>query len=55
MKRLITYNWLILCVSALLTGIFISVFEHFWAGKAYMYFMLAALFGWVYYRQRKGA
>lgn len=50
MQRIITLNWLILSIASLLTGIYISVFEHFWDGKAYLFILLTVLFGYLYYR-----
>ncbi|MFA6261901.1 MAG: hypothetical protein WC760_10560 [Bacteroidia bacterium] len=53
MKKLIHWNWLILAITALLVGIYISVFEHFLYDKAYLYFILAIVFGLMYFKNRK--
>lgn len=52
MQKLIFYNWLILAVASLLVCVYISIFEDFVKDKAYMYLLLALVFGFVYYKQR---
>ncbi len=55
MQNFILRNWLILAISSLLVGIYISIFDGFVAGKAYMFFILAIVFGLVYYLRLKKA
>jgi hypothetical protein len=55
MKKLIVYNWLILAVLSLLVCIYISIFETFLRDKAYLYLLLALVFGLLFYKQRKQA
>lgn len=52
MKKILVYNWLILAVSSLFTALYITLFEQFWAGKAYWYLLLAAAFAWAFFKQR---
>ena len=53
MQKLILNNWLILAISSLFVGIYISVFENFVADKGYLYFILAVGFGAWYIWKRK--
>lgn len=53
MKKLIHWNWLLLAITALLVFIYITLFEHFLYDKAYLYLILAVVFGILYYRNRK--
>ncbi|MBP9185862.1 MAG: hypothetical protein KBE91_01320 [Bacteroidia bacterium] len=55
MQNFILRNWLILAISSLLVAIYISIFDGFVAGKAYMFFILAIVFGLVYYLRLKKA
>ncbi len=47
------YNWLVLAVSAFLVGIYIAIFESIWKDKGYLYFILSAFFGVIFYVQKK--
>jgi hypothetical protein len=54
MQKWIRYNWIIIAITSLLVGIYITLFESFVEGKAYLYFILAVAFGILYYfRQKK--
>jgi hypothetical protein len=55
MQKLIVYNWLILAILSLLVCIYISIFETFVKDKAYLYLLLAIVFGLLFYKQRKRA
>jgi hypothetical protein len=55
MHNFIVRNWLILAIASLLVAIYITIFDGFVNGKAYMFFALAALFGVVYYLRQKKA
>ena len=55
MRNFIIRNWLILAISSLLVAIYITIFDGFMAGKAYMFFILAIVFGLVYYLRLKKA
>jgi hypothetical protein len=52
MDKWILRNWLVLAVISLLIGFFISIFENFVAGKAYLYFILAIVFTFVWLKKR---
>lgn len=55
MHNFIVRNWLILAIASLLVAIYITIFDGFVAGKAYMFFILALVFGAIYYfRFKKG-
>jgi len=49
MQKIILYNWLIIAIAALMVGIYISIFENFIEGKAYLYFIITILFGVIFY------
>ncbi|MFI5221714.1 MAG: hypothetical protein ACHQK8_05275 [Bacteroidia bacterium] len=54
MSKFVLYNWLIISVTALLVGVYVTVFENFTEGKAYMFFVVAIIFGALFfYRLRK--
>jgi hypothetical protein len=52
MKRIIWINLVITAVLALFVGIYVSVFEDFVADKAYLFFVIALIFGILSYRKR---
>ena len=52
MRKIVVYNWLVLAVLSLMVGIYITVFETFLKDKAYLYFVLAVVFGLVFYKQK---
>ena len=55
MHNFIVRNWLILAIASLLVAIYVTIFDGFVAGKAYMFYMLTLVFGAVYYfRLKKG-
>lgn len=55
MHNFIVRNWLILAIASLLVAVYITIFDGFVAGKAYMFFILAIVFGAIYYfRLKKG-
>ena len=55
MHNFIVRNWLILAIASLLVAVYITIFEGFIVGKAYMFFALSLVFGAVYYfRLKKG-
>jgi hypothetical protein len=56
MQKFILYNWLIIAVVALMVGIYISIFENFIEGKAYLFFILTIVFGVIFFikKKRKG-
>ncbi|MEI6506895.1 MAG: hypothetical protein WCO54_00325 [Bacteroidota bacterium] len=53
MQKWILLNWLIIAIAALLVGVYISIFENFLNDKAYLYFVIAILFGVIFYFQQK--
>ncbi len=53
MQKLILYNWIIIAIAALMVGIYISIFENFVEGKAYLYFIIAIVFGVMFFYQNK--
>jgi hypothetical protein len=53
MQKWILYNWIIIAITALLVGVYISIFEDFIKDKAYLYFIIAVLFGVIFYFQQK--
>lgn len=55
MRNFILRNWLILAITSLLVAIYVTIFDGFINGKAYMFFILTIIFGTVYYlRLKKG-
>lgn len=55
MQKWILYNWAVIAITALLVGVYISIFEDFVKDKGYLYFIIALLFGAIFYFQRKKA
>lgn len=53
MQKLIVYNWLVLAILSVLVCMYISIFEHFVKDKAYLYIVLAIIFGLLFYKQRQ--
>jgi multisubunit Na+/H+ antiporter MnhF subunit len=53
MQKLIIYNWLVLAILSLMVCVYITIFESFLRDKAYLYILLALVFGLLFYRQRK--
>ena len=54
MHNFIVRNWLILAIASLLVAVYVTIFDGFVAGKAYMFYILTILFGAVYYFRLKG-
>lgn len=55
MHNFIVRNWLILAIASILVAVYITIFEGFIVGKAYMFYALSLVFGAVYYfRLKKG-
>ena len=54
MQKFILYNWLIIAIAALMIGVYISIFENFIEGKAYLYFIIALLFGVIFFMKKRG-
>jgi len=53
MQKLILYNWIIIAIAAMMVGVYISIFENFVEGKAYLYFIIAIVFGVMFFYQNK--
>ena len=53
MQKLILYNWIIITIAAMMVGVYISIFENFVEGKAYLYFIIAIVFGVMFFYQNK--
>ena len=53
MQKWILYNWIIIAIAAFLVGIYISIFESFVSDKAYFYFIIAIVFGVIFYLKMK--
>jgi hypothetical protein len=53
MQRLIIYNWLALSILSLLVAGYIALFEHFMKDKGYLFVLLAIIFGFIFYKQKK--
>ncbi|MES2779841.1 MAG: hypothetical protein V4651_08060 [Bacteroidota bacterium] len=53
MQKLIVYNWLVLAILSILVCAYISIFENFLKDKAYLYIILAIVFGLLFYKQRQ--
>jgi hypothetical protein len=51
MEKWILRNWLILAVACLLVGFWIAFAEDFVKGKAYLFFILSIVFGYVYLKK----
>lgn len=49
MQLFIHRNWLILAITSLLVMIYLTVFEGFVEGEAYVYLVLTLLFGGIYF------
>lgn len=54
MHNFIVRNWLILAIASLLVAVYVTIFDGFVAGKAYMFYILTIAFGAVYYFRLKG-
>lgn len=54
MHNFIVRNWLILAIASLLVAVYVTIFDGFVAGKAYMFYILTIVFGAVYYFRLKG-
>ncbi len=52
MEKWILRNWLIIAIISLLVGFYISFFEDFVKGKAYLYFILAIVFTFIWLKKR---
>jgi hypothetical protein len=52
-EQFIIRNWLILAITSLLVALYIWIFDGFMQGKAYMFILLALVFGAVYIRKLK--
>ncbi len=52
MEKWILRNWLVMAIICLLVGFYISIFEDFVAGKAYLYFILTIIFTIVWLKKR---
>lgn len=52
MEKWILRNWIILSVLCMLVGFYISIFEDFVRGKAYLYIILSILFFLIWLRKR---
>jgi hypothetical protein len=52
MEKWILRNWLILAIASLLVGFYIAFFEDFVHDKAWIFFLLAILFAFVWLRKR---
>ncbi len=52
MRKFIVYNWLVLAVLSVMVGLYITIFETFLRDKAYLYLILAAIFGLLFYKQK---
>jgi hypothetical protein len=52
MDKWILRNWLVLAIICLLVGFYISIFENFVEGKAYLYFILTIVFTFVWLKKR---
>jgi hypothetical protein len=53
MRKIIVYNWLVLAILSVLVCAYISLFEHFVKDKAYLFLLLAIIFGLLFYKQRQ--
>ncbi len=51
MDKWILRNWLILAIASLFTGFMVAILEDFVAGKAYMFFILAIVFTYVWLKK----
>jgi hypothetical protein len=51
MDKWILRNWLILAISSLVIGFLVAILEDFVAGKAYMFFILAIVFTFVWLKK----
>ena len=53
MEKWILRNWLVMAIICLLVGFYISIFEDFVAGKAYLYFILTIVFTIVWLKKKR--
>lgn len=53
MQLFILRNWLILAITSALVAIYVSIFDGFWDGKAYMFVLLGLVFAAIYYFRLK--
>lgn len=53
LQRIIILNHLIIAIAATLVSVYVWLFEGFITGKGYMPLIVAAIFGWLYYKNRK--
>ncbi|MDP3929341.1 MAG: hypothetical protein Q8R57_09985 [Bacteroidota bacterium] len=51
MDKWILRNWLILAISSLVIGFLVAILEDFVVGKAYMFFILAIVFTFVWLKK----
>jgi hypothetical protein len=51
MDKWITRNWLLLSILSLVIGFWVAFTEDFVADKAYMFFILAMIFGFVWLKK----
>lgn len=52
MEKWILRNWFVMAIICLLVGFYISIFENFVEGKAYLYFILTIIFTIVWLKKR---
>jgi len=52
MEKWILWLWLILAIACFIVGFWVSIFESFVAGKAYLYFILSVVFSITYLKKR---
>ncbi len=53
MHPFIVRNYLILAITSLLVALYVTIFESFIGGKAYMFLLLGLVFGIIYYLKIK--
>jgi hypothetical protein len=51
MDKWILRNWLILAIASLLVGFLVAILEDFVASKAYLFFILAVVFTFVWLKK----
>lgn len=51
MDKWILRNWLILAIASLAVGFMVAILEDFVSGKAYMFFILAIVFTYVWLKK----
>lgn len=52
MEKWILRNWLWLAIACLLVGFYIAIFENFVKDKAWIYFILAIAFAFIWLKKR---